>query len=190
MATTDEELVAAALKGDSHAFEEIVKRYQRLVFNIIYHYLGRRNEVEDIAQEVFFKVYRSLSSYDPNRPLKAWLSRITVNSCLDELRKAKKQRLELFTDLTSDEEDRVGSFHDRFEKGEVLSEAEAEQLFDLLQRLMGRLNEKDRMVFVLREIEGLDYGEIASQMGSTELAVRIRFSRSRKKLMEALSSHL
>ena len=78
MGLSDRELVESALAGDGSAFQSIVERYQRLVFNIVFHYLGRREEVEDIAQDVFLRVYRSLSRYDPERPLKAWVSRITA----------------------------------------------------------------------------------------------------------------
>jgi len=63
-AKTDAQLVEATVEGDPQAFEEIVERYQRLVFNIIYHYMGRRNEVEDLAQEVFLKVFRALDTFD------------------------------------------------------------------------------------------------------------------------------
>ena len=89
MARSDVELVAAVLRGDPHAFEEIVARHQRLVFNIIYRYLGRRDEVEDLAQEVFLKVFASLRSFDNSRPLLPWISRITANRCLDEVWKIR-----------------------------------------------------------------------------------------------------
>ncbi|MFQ5741169.1 MAG: RNA polymerase sigma factor [Acidobacteriota bacterium] len=186
MAKTDQELVVATLGGDPHAFEQIIERYQRSVFNIVYHYLGRRNEVEDVAQEVFLKVFRSLARYDRSRPIQAWISRIAVNSCLDELRRARHRNLKLFSDLNDEEQGRLDRFYHRFRQGSQLSEGEAEDLFLLLQKLMQRLPKKDRMAFVLREVEGLDYLDIAQAMGATQLAVRIRVSRSRKKLLEAL----
>lgn len=183
MARTDEELAAAALSGDPQAFEALVQKYQRLVFNIVYHYLGKRNEVEDIAQEVFLKVYRSLSRYDTGRPFKAWISRITVNCCLDELRKSKRKP-QLFSDLS--EEEGLDSYFDRFAAGSSLSEAEAERMLELLQTQISRLSDKDRMAFVLREIEGFAYQDIAEAMETTELAARIRVSRSRRRLLELL----
>ena len=186
MAKADEELVRASLDGDPHAFEEVIRRYQRLVFNIAYHYLGRRNEVEDVAQEVFLKVYRSLSTYDTGRPLKAWISRIAVNSCLDELRRERKKKMMLFSELTDDERGSLDRFYDRFLQGGGLTETEANRMLQLLQRLIGKLAEKDRMAFVLREIEGLEYSEIADAMGTTEVAARIRVSRSKKQLLETL----
>ena len=149
--------------------QSIVERYQRLVFNIVFHYLGRREEVEDIAQDVFLRVYRSLSRYDPERPLKAWVSRITANACLDELRKRKIRKTQLFSDVDEDEAG-TQTLLDRFSSGTMLTE----------------LPKKDKLAFVLREMEGMDYSEIAPTMETTELAVRIRVSRSKKKLLKSL----
>ena len=190
MARTDAQLVKATLEGEPHAFEEIVGRYQRLVFNIVYHYLGRRGEVEDLAQEVFLKVFRSLDTFDAKRPLKAWISRITANTCLDEVRKARKRKIQLFADLGRDEEDRVEYFYERFSQHSTLSERDVQELFELLEKLMGRLNEEDKMAFVLRELEGLSYPEIAQALQTTELAARIRVSRSKRRLQKDLEQVL
>ena len=186
MARTDVELVEATLGGDPHAFEEIVERYQRLVFNIIYHYVGARDEVEDVAQEIFLKVFRSLHTFDTKWPLKSWISRITVNTCLDELRRVRKRKVLSFTDLRLDEEDRIEYLFEQFTQQSSLTERDVEELFERLEKMMERLNEKDKMAFVLRELEGLSYPEIARTMKTTEMAVRIRVSRSKKKLREDL----
>ena len=185
MGLSDRELVKSALAGDGSAFQSIVERYQRLVFNIVFHYLGRREEVEDIAQDVFLRVYRSLSRYDPERPLKAWVSRITANACLDELRKRKIRKTQLFSDVDEDEAG-TQTLLDRFSSGTMLTEFEAERMFAWLHGLLDELPKKDKLAFVLREMEGMDYSEIAPTMETTELAVRIRVSRSKKKLLKSL----
>jgi RNA polymerase sigma-70 factor (ECF subfamily) len=190
MPKTDEELVKATLDGDPHAFEEIVERYQRLVFNIVYHYVGDRDVVEDLAQEVFLKVFRSLETFDLRGPLKAWISRIAANTCLDELRRNRKQKVYTFTDLGADDESRIEDFFEQFTSKGVLTENDVSELFVLLERLMGRLNDKDKMAFVLRELEGLSYSAVAQAMKMTELAVRVRVSRSRKKLQTDLEEIL
>ncbi|MDA2927664.1 RNA polymerase sigma factor [Acidobacteria bacterium AH-259-G07] len=190
MARTDGQLVRATLEGDPQAFEEIIERYQRLVFNIVYHYLGYRDEVEDLAQEVFLKVFRSLDTFDTERPLKSWISRITANACLDEIRRVRKRRIRLFSDLGRDEEERMEYFFEQFNQCSTLSEEEEQELFELLARSMERLNEKDKLAFVLRELEGLSYPEIARILDTTQLAVRIRVSRSKKKLQQELSQIL
>ena len=189
-AKTDAQLVKATLEGNPRAFEEIVERYQRLVFNIIYHYMGRRNEVEDLAQEVFLKVFRSLDTFDATRPLKSWIARITANTCLDEIRKAPKRKVWSFADLGGDEESKIEYFYERFGQHSALTEEDVEDLFELLEKLMERLNKKDKMAFVLRELEGLSYPEIAKALQSSELAVRLRVSRSKKKLQKDLEEIL
>ncbi len=161
MLRTDEELVKATLEDDPRAFEEIVERYQRLVFSIIYHYVGARDVVEDLAQEVFLKVFRSLATFDMRGPLKAWVSRITANTCLDELRRNKKQKVYTFTDLGYDDERRAEEFFEQFTSQGFLTEKDVSALFVLLEKLMGRLNAKDKMAFVLRELERLSYSDVA-----------------------------
>lgn len=189
-AKTDAQLVKATVEGDPQAFEEIVERYQRLVFNIIYHYMGRRNEVEDLAQEVFLKVFRALDTFDATRPLKSWIGRITANTCLDEIRKAPKRKVWSFADLGGDEENKIEYFYERFGQHSSLTEKDVEDLFELLEKLMERLNRKDKMAFVLRELEGLSYPEIAKALQSSELAVRLRVSRSKKRLQKDLEEIL
>jgi len=189
-AKTDAQLVKATVEGDPQAFEEIVERYQRLVFNIIYHYMGRRNEVEDLAQEVFLKVFRALDSFDTTRPLKSWIGRITANTCLDEIRKAPKRKVWSFADLGGDQENKIEYFYERFGQHSALTEEDVEDLFELLEKLMERLNRKDKMAFVLRELEGLSYPEIAKVLKSSELAVRLRVSRSKKRLQKDLEGIL
>lgn len=190
MTRSDADLVQDTLEGHSQAFEEIVRRYQRLVFSIIYHYLGRREEVEDLAQDVFLKVYNSLPRFDTRRSLKAWISRITANRCLDELRRSRARKTDLFSDLSEEEEARLWSLHERSGEGDNLTEVEAAESFRLLQKALDQLPEKDRMAFVLREMESMDYSEIAEVMKSSELAVRVRVSRSRKKLHDLLEGIL
>ena len=190
MRRTDEELVKATLEGAPYAFEEIVERYQRLVFSIIYHYVGARDVVEDLAQEVFLKVFRSLATFDMRGPLKPWISRITANTCLDELRRNQKQKVYTFTDLGYDDESRIEEFFEQFTSQGFLTEKDVSELFMLLGKLMGRLNVKDKMAFVLRELEGLSYSDVAQAMKTTEVAVRVRISRSKKKLQKDLEDIL
>ena len=190
MAETDGELVAQILAGDSDAFEQLIKRYQKLVFNIIYNHMGRRGEVEDLAQEVFLKVFKSLDMYDQSRPMKAWIARITTNRCLDEMRKGRHSRVQLFSDLSEEEEDRIQYYYHRSGRGASLTETEAEECFALLHKLMNRLTEKDKVAFVLREVEGLDYSEVAKILRTSQLGARIRVSRTRRKLQHSLTKFL
>lgn len=182
----DDELVKRTLEGDRQAFEQIVERYQRLVFNIVFHYFGSQNEVEDMAQEVFLRVYRSLDRFDPTRSLKAWIGRITANRCVDELRRRRRRRQRLFTDLSEEEKNQLDWLRQSAADGDSFSQPELSRCFGILQKSMEALSESDRMAFVLREVEGLEYREIADMLKCSELAARIRVSRSRKKLKKEL----
>ena len=146
--------------------------------------------VEDLAQEVFLKVFRSLATFDMRGPLKPWISRITANTCLDELRRNQKQKVYTFTDLGYDDESRIEEFFEQFTSQGFLTEKDVSELFMLLGKLMGRLNVKDKMAFVLRELEGLSYSDVAQAMKTTEVAVRVRISRSKKKLQKDLEDIL
>src|SRR5438132_5195945 len=105
--TTEGALVQRAQAGDETAFREIVERYQSKVFSIIYGVVRHRNDVEDIAQQVFAKVYLSLKSFDFRSSLITWIYKITVNECFDYLRKRKVRKLVYESDLSEDEVRRV-----------------------------------------------------------------------------------
>jgi RNA polymerase sigma-70 factor (ECF subfamily) len=143
-----------------------------------------------LAQEVFLKVFKSLDMYDTSRPMKAWIARITTNRCLDEMRKGRYSRVQAFSDLTEEEERRIQYYYDQSNRGAGLTETEAEECFTLLHKLMDRLAEKDKVAFVLREVEGLDYEEVARALGTSQLGARIRVSRARRKLQHSLAQLL
>jgi len=190
MPKTDPELVAETLRGDEDAFEEIVRRYQRFVFNAIYHYLGYNSEAEDVAQEIFLKLFRSLDRYDQSRPLQAWIYRISVNHCLDEMRKARHRFIRLFSDMGEEEEDRIKYLFEKSSKGSPFGESEEAESFKLLHRLLDKLSARDKMTFVLREVEGRSYDDIAATLGTSPTAVRIRLSRVKRKLLKRLEGVL
>ncbi len=146
--------------------------------------------VEDLAQEVFLKVFRSLETFDMRGPLKSWVSRITANTCLDELRRNRKQKVHTFTDLSADDESRIEDFFEQFSSQGTLTEKDVSGLFVLLEKLTSQLNDKDKMAFVLREMEGLSYSDIAQAMKTSEVAVRIPISRSKKRLQKDLEEIL
>jgi RNA polymerase sigma-70 factor (ECF subfamily) len=186
MAESDAELVEAALDGNREAFEKLVTRFQSLVFNIAYHYLGRREEVEDLAQEVFLRVFQTLDRYDIDRPLKHWIGKIAVNRCLDELRKRRIRRLYLASDLGDEDRRGMDQLIEASNQNRPLTELEAERCLKLLNTSMDVLPEKDRMAFVLREMEGQGYSDVSAMLGISEIAARIRVSRARKRLQAEL----
>jgi len=191
MQKPDNELILDILRGDQKAFEELIHRYQSFVHNVVYHYFAKREDVEDIAQEVFLKVYQGLPGYDPDRPFKHWLGRITSNMCIDEFRKRKRGRLiSLESDLGKDETANLEQLYQEAETNSFLSSGSSEAGLNFLKDAMNTLSEKDRMTYVLREVEGLDYDEIGSMLGTSVVAARIRVSRARQQLKKKLEEML
>ncbi|UCF35787.1 MAG: RNA polymerase sigma factor [Acidobacteriota bacterium] len=182
MQTSDAELVTRAMEGDREAFRAITERYQRLVFSIAYHYMGSGNDVEDIAQDVFLRFFQSIHRYDTSRPLKNWLGKITANRCLDELRRQRSNPVHSMAELDTEEGVDINELFAKHASTGSMSEEESERCFQLLHTAMLGLSDKDRMAFVLREMEDLEYSQIAEILGTSEVAVRIRLSRTRQKL--------
>lgn len=180
----DGELVARALQGDQIAFEGLVQRYSPLVFRVVRGVLARSAEVEDIAQEVFFRAYRSLGQVEAGSRLGPWLARIAVNLCYDHLRRLRRRGERSFSELTREEVRAVDTLlHDET----ALHAVERLFLRDVAERLVGRLAPKDRAVLLLKEREGMDTREVAGVLGCSETAVRLRLFRARRTLRKLLA---
>jgi len=130
----DRNLVIRCQKGEEGAFEELVRKYQQTVFNLIYHSIGNRLDVEDIAQKVFSKVYFSLGKFDNKRPFFPWLYRIAVNQCYDELRRLKRRKFFTFTDLSLE----IESIEKLMNQGEdePIASEDRQELYALLHRML------------------------------------------------------
>ncbi len=158
--------------------------HQRRVFSVIANLLRRPGEVEDLAQQVFLKVYLALPRFDFRAAFSTWLYRITVNECLDHLRrqralKAPARREVQFED-PADLEQALASATE--------SSADPERrasLRDLVERLFARLPGEDRMLLTLREVEGFSVEEIAATLKLNENTVKVRLFRARQRLLEA-----
>src|SRR6266436_5662909 len=158
-APDDRELVRRGQDGDKEAFEELVRRHQHRVFGVAGGILHRREDVEDIAQQVFVKAYFSLKRFDQRAAFSTWLYKITVNECWDLLRKKKVRPLLYESDL-SEEQAQQFSASERLERGaqDVSDKLEAQQQ---VERLLQGLDERDRMMLILKEVEGFAIEEIA-----------------------------
>lgn len=182
----DLELVGAFRKGDERAFEELVRRYQRQVANVIYLTLGSRTEVDDLTQEVFLRVYRSLSRVEVKTSLFSWIYRIAVNIAIDELRRRKIKRtlsLDFFSESSLEREKSIEDPNEPSEK--VLSEEKKQKVVEAIKKL----TPAHRAALVLREYEGLSYREIAQTLDITEQAVKSRIFRSREELKKLLKDY-
>jgi RNA polymerase sigma-70 factor (ECF subfamily) len=181
--TPEGAVVQRAQAGDETAFREIVERYQAKVFSIIHGIVRQRNDVEDIAQQVFAKVYLSLRNFDFRSSLITWIYKITVNECFDYLRKRKVRRLVYESDLSEDEVRRVENT-DPAEERQISADASLAQR-DYVLKLLTRVSEEERMLLVLKEVEGYSVEELAVRTGMNENTVKVKLFRARQKLVKA-----
>src|SRR5512140_1518951 len=140
--TPEGSLVRRAQSGDETAFREIVERYQSKVFSIIHGIVRHRNDVEDIAQQVFAKVYLSVKSFDFRSSLITWIYKITVNECFDYLRKRKVRKLVYESDMSEDEVRRVENTEPHIDRQIPADSTLARR--DYVLKLLTRVSEEER----------------------------------------------
>jgi len=181
--TPEGSLVRRAQTGDEAAFREIVERYQSKVFSIIHGIVRQRNDVEDIAQQVFAKVYLSIKSFDFRSSLITWIYKITVNECFDYLRKRKVRKLVYESDMSEDEVRRVENSEPSVDRQVPVDEALAGR--DYMVKLLTRVSEEERMLLMLKEVEGFSVEELAERTGMNENTIKVKLFRARQKLVKA-----
>ena len=183
----DLQLVRAFQAGDEKAFEELIRRYQRQVANIIYLTLGSKDVVEDLAQEAFIRVYRSLAKFEFDASFYSWLYRITVNLCIDEIRRRKIKRIfsfDFFSEEKVEEKERPSK---RVQTpSDALLESEKK---DVVTTALQRLRPSHRSVLILREYEDLSYDEIAKTLKISVQAVKSRIFRAREEMRILLKDY-
>jgi RNA polymerase sigma-70 factor, ECF subfamily len=181
--TPEGSLVQRAQSGDESAFREIVERYQSKVFSIIHGIVRQRNDVEDIAQQVFAKVYLSIRSFDFRSSLITWIYKITVNECFDYLRKRKVRKLVYESDMSEDEVRRVENSDPGIDRQAPMDESLASR--DYVIKLLTRVSEEERMLLMLKEVDGFSVEELAERTGMNENTIKVKLFRARQKLVRA-----
>lgn len=181
---TDEDLAQAYARGDLAAFEELVRRYMRPIYNYLYRMTGEASDADDLAQEVFVQIYKSLPAARVDLPFKPWLYVIARNKCLDFL---KKKRPLSFSSLVSpdSESSPVDSIADEDPLPEEL--AERADLQRALQSAIAALPEKYRSVVALRYASGLTFAEIGAALSLPENTVKTHFQRAKAALRRSLA---
>ncbi len=178
----ERELVRRAQAGDVAAYEALVERHQRRVFAIVGGILRRREDVEDVAQQVFLKVYLSLRRFDLRSTFSTWVYKIAVNECWDYLRKKKARRLVYESDMSEEQTRQLERLQgDAAGPSDLASRAEARQL---VERLLAELGEEERLMLILKEAEGFSVEEIAETLGMNVNTVKVRLFRARGRLAE------
>ena len=181
--TPEGALVRRAQTGDESAFREIVERYQSKVFSIIHGIVRQRNDVEDIAQQVFAKVYFSIRNFDFRSSLITWIYKITVNECFDYLRKKKVRKLVYESDMSEDEVRRVENSEPSVDRGTRTDSSLARR--DYVVKLMDRVSEEERSLLMLKEVEGYSVEELAGMLKMNENTIKVKLFRARQKLVKA-----
>jgi RNA polymerase sigma-70 factor, ECF subfamily len=180
-ATDDRELVRRAQGEDKEAFEELVRRHQHRVFAVAGGILRRREDVEDIAQQVFVKAYFSLKRFDQRAAFSTWLYKITVNECWDLLRKKKVRPLVYESDLSEEQARQVVTAGEKENpEPDISDKLEARERVELL---LEGLDERDRLMLILKEVEGFSIQEIAEVLKLNGNTVKVRLFRARRRVV-------
>ena len=169
----DRELIVRVQNGDSAAQEDLVRQFSPMVFRLISRFFRYREDVEDLAQDVFLKIFARIGQVRPDENFPGWLARVTINTCYDELRKTRRRRVAMET---------YGPV-----KEPVAMPTEPQE-FGKARRALDALDPKLRVPLLLKEVEEMWVEEIARTMGLTETNVKVRLFRARKKLAASLGA--
>ncbi len=186
----DAQLMLKFKEGDKKSLEELMEKYQKLVINTAYRLIGDRTEAEDIAQEVFLRVYNRSRSYKPQAKFSTWLLKITKNLCLNRLRGKRRHPVVSLDSLVETEEGKV--LRDIPAPAQARPDVllERKELQKLIKESIDSLPPKQRMVVVLAKYDNLPYREIARVMGCSVTAVKLRLHRAKVTLKARLAPYL
>ena len=181
--TDEAALVRRIQANDEIAFREIVERYQAKVFSIIYGILRNHNDAEDIAQQVFAKIYFSIKNFDFRSSLLTWIYKITVNECYDYLRKKRVRKLVYESDFSEEDSLRMENNESASEQSTPIDTRLSQR--DFLMKILEKLSPDDRSLLMLKEVEGHSVDELSQMTGMNENTIKVKLFRARQKLLKA-----
>src|SRR5213075_1302027 len=173
---TVEALIQRCLKGDQLAWEAIVRQYRRKVFNVAYKFVGKHDEAEDLAQDIFLKIFKSLDTFDRRANFQTWLISVSRNLCIDHYRSVRKERETINRDVDASTLSPVS--RDR----SAYAQLELRDRVQLLRAALDTLPPTLRTAVMLRDIQELTYQEIADRLSVPEGTVKSRINRGRTEL--------
>ena len=171
-AADEQQLIVQAKNGDARAFRDLVERYMKYAYNVAHSFVGNHVDAEDIAQEAFVRVHRSLSSFRGDAEFSTWLYRITMNLSLNRLNEQKK-KMQRETNKMEDGQESVGS-------SPAFSEGADVQMH--VERALHRLPTLQRAVVILRHLDGLSTNEVSNILQCSEGTVKTHLYRGLKKM--------
>ncbi len=185
MSENEKALLKKAKNGDIEAFESLVERYQKKVYNIALRMTGNSEDAAEIAQEALIRVFRSLRNFKEEASFSTWIFRITTNLCLDEIRKRKNKQVVYINDEIKLEDGEVKiQIEDKSPGPE--EKAQTNEIRRIVNDAIQSLSEEHRTIIVLRDIEGFSYDEIARIVKCPEGTVKSRINRARQSLKDIL----
>ena len=176
----EQKLIARAGKGDERAFEELVKKYEKTVYNLCLRMTGDREEAFDLSQEAFIKAWHAISLFQFDSKFTTWLCRIASNTCIDYLRKQKKHKNLSLTSLDDEETAYERDIADSEFDPAVMAERTADR--EAVQAAFRSLPDQDRLILSLRAMEDMSYQEIGDALGLKTGTVKSRLARAREKI--------
>src|SRR3954468_19953424 len=189
-AMDDADVVTSFLGGEERAFQELVERYQTRLLNFIYRTIGDREKAEDLVQEVFIRVYRHLHRFDPAKKFSTWIYTIASNLAKNELRNRSRNPLVLFQTIKKNWQDEERPLQVEYSYSRPDDMYRKRHLRELVEESVERLPEHHRQVFILRELEGKSYEEIAEITACNLGTVKSRLNRARNSFAEIIAPAL
>ena len=182
-------LVRRCIAGDAAAWEEIVQSYNRRIYNICYRFAGSSDDAEDLTQEVFIRMYRTLATYDPSKgAFVTWVTTITRNLLVDHFRKSKQDRMTDSIDTTTSEHEHVLPLSEQIPDPSAPPDAHvrSREVGERVHEALARLSPELREAVILRDLQDMDYREIAAVLRVPEGTVKSRINRGRAELARLL----
>jgi len=176
------ELIGRAREGDSAAFNQVVLAYRKRILGTISRLIGRPEDVEDVAQEVFVRLYYSLDQLRTAEVFEPWLYRLTVNASYDYLRRARRRSESRMADLSEQQVMMADSLAGGKQEVEERQKSQVREFIDALFR---HVSEEDRLLLTLKEVEGLSLKELEQIYGVNENALKVRLFRARQRVLKA-----
>jgi RNA polymerase sigma-70 factor, ECF subfamily len=181
-------LVRRCIAGDAAAWEEIVQTYNRRIYNLCYRFAGSGDDAQDLTQEVFIKMYRTLASYDPSKgAFVTWVTTMTRNLLVDHFRKTKQDRMTDSIDAASEHED-AQPLSQQIQDHSPAPDAHvrSREVGETVHAALGKLSPELREAVILRDLQDMDYREIATALRVPEGTVKSRINRGRAELARLL----
>ncbi|MBI3667329.1 MAG: sigma-70 family RNA polymerase sigma factor [Acidobacteria bacterium] len=182
----DFEVIRRAQSGDEAAFNELVQAYRKRILGTVFRLVGRPEDVEDVSQEVFLRLYYSLNQLRTAEVFEPWLYRLTINAAYDYLRKHRRRPETRMADLS---EEQVAAADILAGSREALDEKRKVQIREMVGLMLDHVSDQDRSLLILKEVQGLSLKELEAIYQVNENALKVRLFRARQRVLKAFEQY-